>query len=224
LEKSGWSVPETEALTRRHLLYKLQERFARGETIDLFAGDRSLWRAVEGRFSFGPDGTISATSDSLRYAVEHPLRLGENFEIELELETRKEMFNRCGPGILVSDDHFDTKNWLGYYVRRENTRWANVVALHLYSPYLSIDATPRDRMTLRLVCHDTSWEAFADGKRIHSGELKVLHDHISEGTRLCLNGWTTTPVASHSQRFLGLRVRRMEELPATALREAGGDR
>jgi len=221
LKESGWSTAQTEALAGRLVLSRLAERYARGEMIDLFSEDRRLWRAVEGRFVFDSDGAISATSDSLRYAIEHPLHLGENFEIELELETRGEMLNLCGPGILLSDKRFDTKNWLGYYVRRSGNRRANVVALHLYAPYLSVDTPARDRTTLRLVCHDTSWEAFADGERIHPGELKVLYDHIGERTRLCLNGWTTTPTTSHSQRFLGLRVRQLEAPSGDGIPEGG---
>lgn len=212
----GLTPDQSKALASRLALLRIEDRYEKGEWIDLFHEDRSLWRVVEGRFEFRPDGSMAVTSDTLRYAVDHPLPLGEHFEVEFELETKGPMLNESGPGILLSEKPFESINWITYYVNRRGGDYREfVIAHHRYSAYHRSKAPKKDRMKLRLVCHDTDWKAYADGKEVHPGTIKMRRDFMGPKTRLALGGWTTKPIASHSQVFHGVRVRKIENPDAS---------
>lgn len=207
---------ESKALASRLALLRIEDRYEKGEWIDLFHEDRSLWRVVEGRFEFRPDGSMDVTSDTLRYAVDHPMPLGEHFEVEFELETKGPMLNESGPGILLSEKPFESTNWITYYVNRRGGDYREfVIAHHRYAAYHRSNAPTKDRMKLRLVCHDKDWKAYADGKEVHSGTIKMERDFMGPKTRLALGGWTTKPIASHSQVFYEVRVKRIENPDAS---------
>jgi hypothetical protein len=213
----GLTPEQNQALASRLALVRIADRYEKGEWIDLFQEDRSLWRVVEGRMEFQPDGSMALTSDTLRYAVDHPLTLGEHFEVEFDLETKGPMLNESGPGILLSDRSFESKDWITYYVNRRGGDFREfVIAHHRYSAYHRSDAPKKDRMTLRLVCHDKEWKAYADSKEVHPGTVKTTRDFLGKKTRLALGGWTTKPIASHLQVFHGVRVRKLGNPGATS--------
>lgn len=213
----GLTPDQSKALASRLALLRIEERYEKGEWIDLFHEDRALWRVVEGRFEFRPDGAMAITSDTLRYAVDHPLPLGEHFEVEFELETKGPMLNESGPGILLSEKSFESTNWITYYVNRRGGDYREfVIAHHRYSAYHRSAAPKMDRMKLRIVCHDTEWKAYANGKEVHPGTIKMERDFMGPKTRLALGGWTTKPIASHSQVFFGVRVKKIENPDASA--------
>lgn len=215
----GISPEQSKALTSRLALLRIEDRYDKGEWIDLFQEDRSFWRVVEGRMEFRPDGSMAITSDTLRYAVDHPLTLGEHFEVEFDLETKGPMLHESGPGPLLSEENFESTNWISYYVNRRGGDYREfVIAHHRYAAYHRSNAPKKDRMKLRLVCHNKEWKAYADGKEVHPGTVKPTRDFIGEKTRLALGGWTTKPVASHLQVFHGVRVRKLED-PTPSLPE-----
>lgn len=211
LKEDDRSEEEKSAIARRLAIVELEDRYASGEWIELIPGPPDLWRSVEGSFQVENDGSYAVTSDTIRFAIEHPMEIGQYCEIEWEIDTPDDQIAAIGPGVMLSSSRFDTLKWNAFYVSQIDGNRQYKVSRFRYRSDMRVNAEKKDRVTMRLVCNRKKWLAYVDGEKVHRGDIDLNVSFFGEESRLALGAFTTSPTKNFVTRYHRLRVRKLPE-------------
>ncbi|MEM9282388.1 MAG: hypothetical protein AAGA96_11205 [Verrucomicrobiota bacterium] len=212
LEDAELDEGQATFLKRWIKVCELRERFEEGQWVDLIGPEApDIWLAIAGSYERETSGAVVVRTDTTRYAIEHPLPVGECFEAEITFESDPEMLAQASVGLHFSDRTFDSKRWEGFHLKQHHDGNRSYrLADRRYAAYLNAGAPERKVTTLRLVCRGKKWKAHGDGKLLNYTDLEIKTPQLSKGTRLCLGGWSGRDYEIFSPRYSQLRVRKLK--------------
>jgi hypothetical protein len=213
MEHGNWDPEQKEFLGNWIALLELQQRYEDGEQVDLLRDGPDFWRKVEGDYRRNSKGEMVITSSTTRFAIEHFLRVGQDFEAIAEIATPGKALRDGGAGLHFTYRTFAGKQWSTCYVKDlySGVRKCKI-APYRYAAYLDETIPVSEETAIQLTCHDERWRVAVNGEPLHKGTVAVKSDYLSRNSRLCLGGWSSFPVDKFAMTYRSVRVRKLEPL------------
>jgi len=219
LSQETLSEEKQQLLRKRIALLKLKEKWEAGQWVTLWPTENpDLWRAVEGSWQEGADGSLIAKSEGFRYAFEHALRVGENYEVEASIGPAKNSPLYGGYGIWVSKWAWYGTHWDAAVFCIEKAKKDEFYVAARRWRYRSNWAKTIERkepQVLNLKCHGKFWQISVNGKKMNDKEIKMDGHHNGEQARLALGGHVD-PDKQTTVEYRRVRVRKLQARTAAA--------
>lgn len=166
---------------------------------------------MEGTYRRNDENEIIVTTPTTRYAVQHLLHIGTDFEVDVTMETSRENLRIGGAGIHFSNQTFNLKNSSTCHVRELDSGVRQCkIANHQYSSYLKETIPTSDETKISLTCHLDRWRVSINDTPIHKGSVKLKKSHLYPDSCLCLGGWRSMPGDDFELTYRSLKIRKLD--------------
>ncbi|MCF6313559.1 MAG: hypothetical protein L3J39_14025 [Verrucomicrobiales bacterium] len=211
-DKKELDEAQRAVLKKRIALLKVEEKWHAGEWVTLWpTPSPELWQAVEGSWEKTDEGALLAKSEGFRYAIEHALRVGEDYEVEASIGPAKNMPDAGGHGLWVSrwrwyGDHWDAA---GFSLGSQGKRFFVTARRWRYHSKWAKKIERKEPHVLNLLCHKNLWQISVDGKKLNDKEIEMEKHHNGKLARLALGGYVD-PDKGTTVEYQRVRVRKLE--------------
>lgn len=211
ISENQYDAEQKKFLEKWIVLLDLQNRFEEGEEIDLIHEGPDFWQEVEGSYRRNDQNEIVITTPTTRFAIEHFLRIGTDYEVCVTMDTPRENICSGGAGLHFTNRTFASNQWSTCYVRELHSGVRECkIAHYRYSAYLK-EEIPKSNVTkVGLTCQLDRWKVSINDEPLHKGTVKVKYSHLYWNSRLCLGGWRTMPGDDFEITYRSLKVKKLK--------------
>ena len=157
------------------------------------------------------NGAMRIQSDTYRYAIEHALFLGKNYEVEASIGPAQGISGTSGHGIWLSKRPWSGTHW-NSLVYGAYPKGIFSIAAHRwrYTANWRKKFKRKEPHVMNLQCHRELWSVSVDGKKLTDKDIDMGTYNNGDQTRIALGGYVN-PVANTTVNYQRVRVRKLEE-------------